>query len=317
MNLSASRSASPLRAASRWLPAVLLALCAGTSVAGSLVRMTTPVGSMTLELFDKDRPVTVQNFLTYIKKGRYAETLSHRLLTNFVLQGGGFALKGNTIEAVKTFDPIKNEYDGRPAFSNVKGTITMAKVDGNPNSATSQWFINLKNNNTGAAESGNLDLQNGGFTVFGRVVTGLTTLDVINDDFSDADTAVRGVYDCRFELEDGNFQNTPLMASRLSVDNLFYTSFEIVYEELPTVKTKAKVRVRKATAILKGKATPGSSLLQWRVGAKGKVQEQKLTNLAWQVKAGGLKAGENVVYLRAVTASGGQGAYRAVKVIRK
>lgn len=297
----------------------LLAVLCGTAPAGSLVRISTPVGSVTLELYDQQRPITVQNFLTYIKKGRYANSISHRLIPNFVIQGGGFVVSGTSIDVVKTFAPIKNEYDGKPGFSNVKGTITMAKVDGNPNSATSQWFINLKNNNTGLPGDGNLDKQNGGFTVFGKVVSGLSTLDILNTSFADADTTSNLVHNALFELFDGNFTDLPLTSYNggIMISSLFYTSFDILYEELPAVNTKAKVRTGKAIAQLKGKATPGSALIQWHIGPKGRVHQQKLDKLAWQLKAGGLKRGENVVYVRAVTTSGGRGAYRTVKVIRK
>jgi cyclophilin family peptidyl-prolyl cis-trans isomerase len=100
----------------------------------------------------------VENFWAYVDAGAYNNTLVHRLVPGFVMQTGGFEA---TIppENIATFDPIVNEF-GR---SNTRGTVAMAKVGGDPNSATSQWFINLVDN------SSNLDNQNGGFTVFAEV----------------------------------------------------------------------------------------------------------------------------------------------------
>lgn len=116
-----------------------------------------------VELFDRQAPQTVANFLNYVTSDRYDNTIFHRLDNDFVLQGGGFRFNrtanGQTqLPAVTTDPPVTNEF-GR---SNTLGTIAMAKLDGNPNSATSQFFFNLANNTS-------LDTMNGGFTVFGRI----------------------------------------------------------------------------------------------------------------------------------------------------
>jgi Ca2+-binding RTX toxin-like protein len=126
---------------------------------------TTNFGDIELELFPDVAPVTVQNFLNYIEDGDYDNSIFHRLASGFVLQGGGFTTSSNTFTSSAQFtnvptDPqIVNEFN----LSNTRGTIAMAKLGGNPDSATSQWFVNLADN------SGNLDNQNGGFTVFGQV----------------------------------------------------------------------------------------------------------------------------------------------------
>lgn len=120
---------------------------------------------LTLRLFPHDAPQTVANFLTYVLDGDYDEAIFHRLFPGFVLQGGGFRLNRDHEVQVPRNPPVINE----PGRSNTAGTLTMAKIGGDPNSATNQFFFNLRDNNEGTAEEGNLDLQNGGFTVFGQV----------------------------------------------------------------------------------------------------------------------------------------------------
>lgn len=154
----------------------------------SAARLTTPFGAFTVTLDGQQAPATVANFLNYINSGRYftidptngqrAASFVHRLVNNFVMQGGGFIGTVNpngsgNVQAtqVLTFPPVENE----PFISNTRGTIAMAKLSGDSNSATSQWFINLADN------SANLDAQNGGFTAFGHVVgNGMSVVDTIS-----------------------------------------------------------------------------------------------------------------------------------------
>ena len=144
-----------------------------TPSAGTLVRMVTNVGPIDLQLLDQEAPRTVANFLSYVRSGAYNSSFFHRLVKGFVVQGGGVnwnAAAQPPLGAVPVGSAIANEFSAtRP---NVRGTVAMAKVDGNPDSATNQWFINLADN------SANLDAQNGGFTVFGRVLsTSMATAD--------------------------------------------------------------------------------------------------------------------------------------------
>ena len=131
------------------------------------VLVETPLGTLTLQLFPSVAPATVANFLGYIERGDYADTIVHRVVPgdpgpedDFVIQAGGFAGNGITFAQIETQAPIANE----PCISNVAGTVAMAKLPDDPDSATSQWFVNLTDN------SANLDTTNGGFTVFGRVL---------------------------------------------------------------------------------------------------------------------------------------------------
>lgn len=135
---------------------------------------TSNMGNFCIELFEAHTPVTTANFLTYIESGAYTNGIFHRSVPDFVIQGGGFKItesaSGNALTPVSTLAPIVNEYK----LSNIRGTVAMAKLGGNPDSATSQWFVNMDDN------SANLNAQNGGFTVFGRVIFGgMTTFDAI------------------------------------------------------------------------------------------------------------------------------------------
>jgi cyclophilin family peptidyl-prolyl cis-trans isomerase len=127
---------------------------------GTLVRMESSLGEFDIELFDSETPATTTNFLSCVNSGRYNGTIIHRSIPDFVLQAGGFVLVDQDLQYVQTDPPAINE----PGISNLRGTIAMAKLGNDPNSATSQWFINLADN------SANLDYQNQGFTVFGKLL---------------------------------------------------------------------------------------------------------------------------------------------------
>ncbi|PZR72399.1 MAG: hypothetical protein DLM73_13430 [Chthoniobacterales bacterium] len=150
------------------------------------VRLTTVLGAIDIALLGQQKPITVANFLNYVDQGRYfkidptngqlASSFIHRSVPGFVIQGGGFlgtvnpAQPANLLATqVATFPSIQNE----PGLSNVRGTIAMAKTS-QPNSATSQWFINLANN-TGLDDPNNPS-NTGGFTVFGKVVNNTMTV---------------------------------------------------------------------------------------------------------------------------------------------
>ncbi len=150
-------------------------------VTGTVVKFENNIGGdIFAELFDaagpgrtRTTPATAANFLQYVDAGRYTNTISHRSIDNFIVQAGGFKVtpSGNPIfDSVQQFPAVVNE----PGNSNVRGTLAMAKLDSQPNSATNQFFFNLGNN------SANLDNQNGGFTAFARVLgTGMTVVDAI------------------------------------------------------------------------------------------------------------------------------------------
>lgn len=146
------------------------------------VALADGTSSFEIELFDQSgsdavrtTPKTVANFLSYVEEGLYNGTIFHRLVPGFVLQGGGYTQPsvsqfqaGGVPLPVEKYAPVINE----PGNLNVAGTLAMAKLSGDPDSATSGWFINLVDNP-------DLDTQNSGFTVFGRVISGMELINQI------------------------------------------------------------------------------------------------------------------------------------------
>ena len=135
-----------------------------------LIKLSTNMGDITIELFEDKAPETVANFLRYTKEGKLNGTIFHRVIPNFMIQGGGHMPDMSQID---TFDPIINESSNN--LSNKKGTIAMARTS-SPNSATSQFFINLRDNDF-------LDMANSadgvGYCVFGQVTDGIEIVDQI------------------------------------------------------------------------------------------------------------------------------------------
>jgi cyclophilin family peptidyl-prolyl cis-trans isomerase len=159
-----------------WLAAlaVMAAATMPAAQANTFVRVQTSQGVIEIELFDNDAPITVANFLRYVRSGAYNNVFFHRSVQNFVIQTGGYRWNNSNgqVEGVASFGTIQNEFN--VARSPLRGTVAMAKVGGDPNSATSEWFINLADN------SSILNNQNGGFTVFGRLTpASLATMDAI------------------------------------------------------------------------------------------------------------------------------------------
>jgi len=134
------------------------------------VELQTALGVITVELWPDVAPCSVNNFLAYMESGRYDNTLIHRTVNNFVIQGGGYAYDSQTDSFASIVrDPaVVNE----PGESNLRATIAMARVGGQVNSATSEFFINL-------ADNTNLDTVDEGFTVFGVVAD--TSMNVVDD----------------------------------------------------------------------------------------------------------------------------------------
>lgn len=161
---------------------------------GQTVRFQTNVGDIEVQLHPNDAPIAVANFLSYVNSpagSNYDGTFFHRSISGFIVQGGGFYTPVNgTVANVPTMPPIMNEF----GISNTRGTLAFAKLGGDPDSATNQWFFNTADNR-GEAPLG-LDFQNGGFTVFGTVVSGLNIVDAIQATPTfDLDAADPGTFD--------------------------------------------------------------------------------------------------------------------------
>ena len=133
-----------------------------------VVLMKTTDGDITIELFADKSPVTVENFLSYVDEGHYDGTVFHRVIPNFMIQGGGFT---EALEEKPTREPIVNESKNK--LHNTRGTLAMARTN-DPDSATAQFFINQRSNLR-------LDWSPGkdGYTVFGEVLDGMQVVDII------------------------------------------------------------------------------------------------------------------------------------------
>ena len=136
-------------------------------------RFSTTVGTIDVNLFKDLKPKTFGNFVKYANAGSWDNTFIHRSVPGFVIQGGGFLVKNNEIDDVVEHAAVQNEPGG--GVLNTRGRISMAKIGGQPNSATNEWFFNVANNP-------DLDSQNGGFTAFGEInsASGLAVMDAIN-----------------------------------------------------------------------------------------------------------------------------------------
>lgn len=157
----------------KFIKGILLMIFFTTTVSSETqnpkVKLETSMGTITIELYSKQAPETVKNFLSYVDDGFYDGTIFHRVISNFMIQGGGF---NETMDQKKTKKPIKNEASN--GLANEVGTLAMARTS-DPHSATAQFFINVNENNfldyKSPTEAGF------GYAVFGKVVEGM---DVVN-----------------------------------------------------------------------------------------------------------------------------------------
>lgn len=150
---------------------VLLAVGAGSArAANPVVILETSMGTIKIELFEDKAPATVKNFLDYVDAKHYDGTIFHRAIEGFMVQTGGYE---PGMKEKKTRDPIKNE--SANGLSNLRGTLAMARTK-TPDSATSQFFINLKDNTFLDREKAGDKV---GYCVFGRVIEGMDVVDKI------------------------------------------------------------------------------------------------------------------------------------------
>jgi cyclophilin family peptidyl-prolyl cis-trans isomerase len=284
------------------LPLLLFA-AAFQGMAGTLVRFGTALGDVVVELYDREKPITTSNFLAYVRAGRYTNMFAHRVVPNFVLQGGGFRVvsrgtTNNLVEDVPAFPVIRNEYDIGPRYHNLYGTLSMAKIGpstnilgtvrftnspsaftrfagvqtnvvvytnrfpdesftnvvteriistngtgaetlwivsqgtirygGGPDSASSQWFLSFGDN------SANLDNQNGGFTVFGRVISNTNVFNRLNT-FVPFARATNVVYPAGGTFNELPQLTYPVGQPRPTTAQLFAALLYVDVTELPPV----------------------------------------------------------------------------------
>lgn len=134
------------------------------------VKLTTSHGEIVLELDPKNAPISTENFIGYVKSGHYEGTVFHRVIDSFMIQGGG-----HTADLGKkaTNKPIKNEWQN--GLKNVRGAVAMARLGGNPDSATSQFFINTVDN----AFLDRPQSDGAAYAVFGKVISGMEIVEKI------------------------------------------------------------------------------------------------------------------------------------------
>jgi len=235
--------------------ACLLLLGPRPAPAGTLAQFRTVFGELDVELYDQQKPITVRNFKRLVQSGAYQNTFFHRVQPGFVAQGGGyfttqpfstnnFGPPWSYLGQVPSFGAISNEFNVGPRYSNTNGTIAMAKLSGDPNSATCQWFFNLTNN------AANLDNQNGGFTVFGHVVrdTGPTNYGGLLGLFN-AFSLFNGLQDMQFwygsaDTNAAVFQQLPVTYSGLVApwySDLFYVDVSLLNIQVAAQRNGAKL----------------------------------------------------------------------------
>jgi peptidyl-prolyl cis-trans isomerase A (cyclophilin A) len=175
-----------------------LALCTGFSLqAAEKVKLATSAGDIVIELDAVKAPKSVENFLGYVKAGHYNGTIFHRVIPDFMIQGGGMT-PDMTEKPTKAPIPLES----KNGLTNMRGTVAMART-GNPNSATSQFFINTKDNaflNAANSPDGN------GYAVFGKVVAGMEVVDKIRA----VPTGQKGPH--------GDVPNTPITINKATLE---------------------------------------------------------------------------------------------------
>lgn len=228
----------------------VMAVCSLFLAHGSVVQFQLSsgnqiLGSFQVELFDQDKPVTVSNFFHYVESGAYSNSFFHRSILGFVVQGGGYVcssplstnvITSNNVAHVSTFGTIIGEANYGTFYSNTNGTIAMALSTG-PNSATSEFFFNLTNNDGSTTDYPNLDDSSDGgpFTVFGRVISGWTNLESVAN-FPDV-----------YALIYPAFVNLPVYAGmdgdvvQPPCDDLIYYNITIISGQQPVIPLKLQM----------------------------------------------------------------------------
>lgn len=177
--------------------ALALTLCISLSAQAQKVKLATSAGDIVIELDAGKAPKSVDNFVQYVKAGHYNGTIFHRVIPTFMIQGGGMTAD---MKEKATRAPIPLE--SRNGLSNVRGSIAMART-GDPNSATSQFFINVKDNpRLDAANSP----DGNGYAVFGKVISGMDVVDKIRD----VPTGNKGPY--------SDVPNTPITINKATLE---------------------------------------------------------------------------------------------------
>ncbi len=268
---------------------------------------STAVGDMVVELFDEEKPLTVQNFLTYVRNGSYDNLILYRCIPNFVIQAGIVrspdplnlaAFSGSLINQSRA--PVTNEFGVGPYLTNGYGTLAMAKNEGDPNSAKVDWFFNLTNN------SATLDTNNGGFTVFGRVISGTNVLNFFNHP-----SASLGFYHFSSPFEDMPvaYNRNPQPYPRFR--DLFNVQVTIIDgpedSKRPTIKIDfppPNLRWSNDTITVQGTATDNAGIQTiWQIGEGGFDVTNAVGTTNWSLDYP-LLPGTNSIFMQSVDTKG-------------
>ena len=177
--------------------ALIAAAAAAAPAFAQKVKLTTTMGDIVIELDAAKAPKSAANFLQYAKDGHFNGTIFHRVIDNFMVQGGGM-LPDMTQKPTRAPIPLES----RNGLSNVRGTVAMARTN-DPNSATSQFFVNVKDNDRlDAANAG----DGNGYAVFGKVISGMDVVDKIRD----VPTGSKGLH--------GDVPDTPITINKATLE---------------------------------------------------------------------------------------------------
>ncbi|WEF35153.1 peptidylprolyl isomerase [Pseudoduganella chitinolytica] len=196
--------------------AIALLLAGAVQAANPQVSLKTTAGEIVLELNQEKAPKTVANFLAYVKSGFYKDTIFHRVIDGFMIQGGGYT---KDLKSKPTRPPIPSE--SKNGLRNEPYSLAMARMD-NPNSATSQFFINVANNE-------GLDYPNFdgvGYTVFGKVVKGQEVVDKIKGVLVDDKSPI--------------FQNVPVTPIVVKSATILKTPIQVPKQDAPAPEVPAE-----------------------------------------------------------------------------
>jgi cyclophilin family peptidyl-prolyl cis-trans isomerase len=307
-----------------------------TIVRFTIIRGTSLLGTMDFELFDQDKPETVRNFLSYVQGGHYQNLVLQRCAPQFVLQAGEVRVSNpksffpfTQYLQVLNLGSISNEFNVGATQSNVYGTLAMAKVAGQTNSASTDWFINLTNNNVTTTNVASLDEQDGGYTVFGRILPGTNVVANTNvlqgtnvlEHFNHLNfneglislplLCLLGIPAfCRPEAQ--LFNTLPVVGQGLFIpqySQLYYVQFKVLNPQetvRPTVVVKSPTlnqRITNETHLAMGTAADnrGLAIVYYRLNDGPKMTASGLTN--WSATLD-LRAGTNELDVHSVDLAG-------------
>ncbi len=206
--------------------------------AGTLAQFRTRLGTIDVELYDQDKPITVQNFIRYIKDGSFTNNMFfHFAQANRLILGGGVWTSNRftgdaKFQPITTYPPIINESGVGRFFSNTNGTLAMPYFNGDPNSAKSQFFFNLADNSSSFDGDGT-----DGYVVFGHVVAGLDVLALLNPNASS--TSIKTVF------VNANLNSLPIVfsadSSNPTTEDVIYCDVSLLNVQVTNVNSTAPI----------------------------------------------------------------------------